>query len=113
MANTYKQPGKVLDYVNTTGAAIASGSGVLIGTLVGVALADIPVAATGSTMVCGVHTVTKLGTDVMAQGVKVYWDNTNKRLTTTASGNTEAGRVAVAAGSGETTVQVLLNGLPA
>ena len=82
----------------------------LVGTWIGVALADIANNATGSVQIANVFTLPKLGTDTMAQGALVYWDNTNKRLTTTASGNTLAGKAFSAAGSGVTTVQVRLNG---
>ena len=43
------------------------------------------------------------------QGAKLYWDNTNKVLTTTASGNTIVGVAAAAAASGDATVAILLN----
>ena len=43
MANNHIQPGKVLDYTNATGAAIASGAVVPVGTILGVALSDIAV----------------------------------------------------------------------
>ena len=49
-------------------------------------------------------------TETVAAGALLYWDNTNKRLTTTASGNTLAGFAVAAAGSGVTTVQIRLNG---
>lgn len=109
MAGNYLMSGDVLDYTNTTGAALASGAMVPIGTKVGVALANIANGATGSVRVRGVFTIAKLSTDTPAQGAALYWDNTNKRLTTTASGNTLAGYAAKAAGSGATTVEVSIN----
>ena len=109
MAGNYLMSGDVLDYTNTTGAALASGAMVLIGTRVGVALANIANGATGSVRVRGVFTIAKLSTDTPAQGAALYWDNTNKRLTTTASGNTLAGYAAKAAGSGATTVEISIN----
>ena len=65
--------------------------------------------ATGSVQVEGVFTVTKLGTDTVAAGALLYWDNTNKRLTTTASGNTLSGFAVAAAGSGVTAVNIKIN----
>jgi predicted RecA/RadA family phage recombinase len=47
---------------------------------------------------------------VVTQGAALYWDNTNSRLTTTASGNTYAGYAFAAAGNGVTTVNIKLNG---
>lgn len=108
MAKNYIQPGEVLDYTAST--AVTSGSGVLMGKRLGVALADIANGATGSVAVRGVYSLPKLSTDVVAQGDELYWDNTNKRLTTTASGNTKAGYAAAAAGNGVATVAIALNG---
>lgn len=109
MAGNYIMSGEVLDYTNSTGAAIASGAVVLMGVRVGVALVNIADGASGSVRVRGVFTVAKLSTDTPAQGALLYWDATNKRLTTTASGNTLAGFAAKAAGSGATTVEVSIN----
>lgn len=107
MAKNYIQPGEVLDV--TAGAAITSGSGILVGVRLGVALADIANGAVGSVAVKGVYSLPKLSTDVVAQGALLYWDNTNKRLTTTATANTLAGYAAAAAASGATTVNIALN----
>ena len=46
---------------------------------------------------------------MVAQGALLYWDNTNKRLTTTATGNTLAGYATAAAGAGMSTVCINLN----
>lgn len=109
MAQNYVQEGDVLNYTNASGSTISSGAALLIGTWLGVALADIANTATGSVAIEGVFTVAKLSTDVVAQGALLYWDNTNKRLTTTASGNTQVGHAFAAAGNGATTVQIKLN----
>lgn len=111
MTTRHVQPGRVLDYANG-GTALASGAGVVVGTKFGVALAAIAANVTGSVQICGVFTLAKLGTDTMAQGALVYWDAANSRMTTTSAGNTLAGVAANAAGSGATTVNVLLNGTP-
>ena len=60
MAKNHVQPGKVLDYVNDTGADIASGDVVKAGALLGVALKDIPDSETGSVAVDGVFAVPKV-----------------------------------------------------
>ena len=44
-------------------------------------------------------------------GAKVYWDDTNKNVTTTASGNSLIGGVAEAAASADTVGYVILNGI--
>lgn len=109
MAKNYVQEGDVIDYANASGSTITSGTPVLIGARLGVALADIANGSTGSVQVEGVFTITKLGTDNVTAGALLYWDNTNKRLTTTASGNTLAGFAVAAAGSGATTVNIKIN----
>lgn len=112
MTTRFVQPGKVLDYANG-GTPRASGDVLVVGTKVGVALAAIPANTIGSVQICGVFTVPKLSSDTPAQGALVYWDGTNSRMTTTSSGNTLAGVAAAAAGSGITSMNVLLNGTPA
>lgn len=99
--------GNVIPYTPT--AAVASGAMVAFGTKVGVAVADIAANATGSLQIVGEFTITKLGTDNVAAGAALYWDNTNKRLTTTSAGNTYAGFATQAAGAGVTTVQIKIN----
>lgn len=107
MTTKYVMSGEVIDYV--AGSAISSGQVLLIGVRIGVALAAIASGATGAVRMLGIFTIAKLSTDVVAVGVALYWDNTNSRLTTTASGNTLAGYAAAAAGSGVTTVEISIN----
>lgn len=109
MAKNYTQTGDSLAYTNGGGAAISSGSAFVMGARVAVALADIAVGESGTVAARGVFTLPKLGTDVVAQGALLYWDATNKRLTTTASGNTLAGYAAAPAGNGAVTVALALN----
>ena len=89
-----------------------SGQGALIGTLFGVASIDVLSGGSASFVVEGVFDLTKVGSQAWAVGASVYWDNTNKRCTTSASGNTLIGAAAAAVGSGagETTGRVRLNG---
>lgn len=90
-------------------AARASDAATLIGTRLGVAVADVAANQVGVFRIEGVFELPKLSTDVVAQGALLYWDNTNLRLTTTASGNTLAGFAYAAAGSGVATVQIKIN----
>lgn len=46
--------------------------------------------------------VPKAAAQVWTPGVLIYWDNTNSNFTTTLTGNTLAGRIAVAALSADT-----------
>lgn len=107
MTTKFVQPGEVIDY--TAGANIASGQVVLMGARIGVALKAIANGETGPMQVTGVFNIAKLSTDNMAQGALLYWDNTNSRLTTTASANTLAGFAAAAAGASTTSVNIKIN----
>jgi predicted RecA/RadA family phage recombinase len=94
---------------HTPAAARLSGAGTLIGTKIGVAVNDTAISTQGVFALDGVFELPKLSTDVVAQGAALYWDNTNLRLTVTASGNTYAGYAFAAAGNGVATVQINLN----
>lgn len=107
MTTKFVQPGEVIDY--TAGANIASGQVVLMGARIGVAIKSIANGETGPMQVTGVFNIAKLSSDNMAQGALLYWDNTNSRLTTTASGNTLAGFAAAAAGASTTSVNIKIN----
>lgn len=101
------QAGEFMDY--TAGVNISSGAVVLVGVKVGIATTDIANGAKGSLAMDGVYSVAKLGTDVVAQGAALYWDNINSRMTVTATANTLAGYAVEAAGNGITTVKVRIN----
>ena len=84
----------------TAPAAVSSGDGVLVGSLFGVAVHD---AASGADVVIatrGVYTMPKAASQAWTQGLKVYWDDTNKRTTSTATGNTLIGVATAAVGGG-------------
>lgn len=101
------QSGEVLDFANITGALILGGSLVVFGALAGIAVADIADGETGAVALTGVYNLPKAA-GAITQGAKVYWDATNKVVTTTASGNTLFGTCAEAVLTGATSVNVLL-----
>lgn len=107
MTTKFRQPGDVIDYV--AGGNIVAGQVVVIGARIGVALTAIANGKTGSVRVTGVFEITKLGTDVVAQGAALYWDAGNTRLTTTVGSNTPAGYAWKAAGNGPTLVEIKIN----
>lgn len=109
MTAKFVTEGHVVDYV--AGSAILSGAVLQVGTKIGVALADIANTKTGSVQIDGVFRITKVTTDVIAQGVTVYWDVAAQKITTTVAANPVAGVAYAAAGNGATTVDVLLNGV--
>lgn len=88
---------------------IASGEGLLVGSLFGVASGDAAEGEDVETVLVGVYELPKAASAV-AVGAKLYWDSTAKNLTTTASGNRLVGAAIVAAGSGDLTIRVRLDG---
>jgi predicted RecA/RadA family phage recombinase len=91
--------------------AVTGGAGVLVGALFGVAAGD---AASGQPVEIdreGVFDITAVTADTATQGAKVYWDNTARRITTTATNNTLVGAVTEAKGGTATTARVCLDGV--
>lgn len=88
--------------------AVASGAGAKIGFIFGVATAAIANGASGEFAVCGVFDLAK-DSSTFAAGDKVFWDDTNKCVTSTAAGNMRIGRATAAAATGKATVNVLLD----
>ena len=68
MAKNYHQDGDVLDYTNTTAAAIASGDVVAMSNTVGVALVAIAAGAVGAVKTSGVFRVPKVAGTAWLQG---------------------------------------------
>lgn len=102
----YAQDGDLIDYTPTS--AVATGAVVVLNDLVCVAPRPIAANTLGAVAVEGVWTFPK-ASGAIGQGALVYWDATNSNITTTASGNKRAGKAAVAAGTNDTTVRVLIN----
>ncbi|RZJ81099.1 MAG: DUF2190 family protein [Brevundimonas sp.] len=99
--------GSVLDVTAPSGG-VTSGVGVKIGALLG-----IPVTSNAAGDVVAVHTTgvfdhAKTTGEAWTVGATLYWDDTNKRFTTTSSGNTKAGYAVAAALSADTVGRVRL-----
>lgn len=107
MAQNYIQCGDVVNYTNGTGSAIASGDVVIIGSLVGVALVNIAIGATGSVQLEGVFSVAKTTPLAIGQGDKLYWNTGTSKVTKTAT-DTPIGVAFEDAASSDTTVLVSL-----
>lgn len=90
-------------------AAIQSGEAMLVGKIFGVAMANVAAGATGEFETEGVFELPALSTDVAAQGAILYWDAANKRLTTTASGNTRVGVAIAAKANGAATAMLKID----
>jgi predicted RecA/RadA family phage recombinase len=106
----YVQPGNTITL--TAPYAVASGDGLLVGSVFGVAAGDAANAETVEAALIGVFDLKKVASQAWSAGDKVYWDNTNKVATKTASGNTVIGVAteAVGGGASDTIGRVRLNG---
>jgi predicted RecA/RadA family phage recombinase len=107
----YVGTGEEIDFV--AGANLSGGTGLLLGTIFGVVIGDVLSGSTGALFVGpGVVTLPKAATITPANGAKVYWDNTNLNVTTTASGNSLIGiAVLPVAAAADATLAVRLDGV--
>jgi len=96
--------------------AVASGGGALVGALFGVAVTALASGEVGSFMLVGVHELPKATGATASLYAKAYWNDTNKNVTASASGNTHIGvfvpigSQSAAYASGATLAHVRLNG---
>lgn len=90
--------------------ALTPGAGALVGSIFGVALNAAANGAAVELKRTGVFDLAKATGEAWTVGAKVYWDNTNKRLTTTSAGNTLVGVAARIQASVDTTGRALLPG---
>ncbi|MTH62105.1 DUF2190 family protein [Paracoccus litorisediminis] len=104
--------GNALTVTNSTGAAVASGAGVLLGKMFGIAAGPIAAGAEGVINLEGVYELPKAASQAWTVGALVYWDNAAKVCTTVVSTNTLIGVAigAVAGGAGDLLGKVRLNG---
>lgn len=85
----YIESGKMLTFAAPYD--LLSGGGFMVGGIFAVAAFDALSTKIVEGMTEGVFDLTKIGSQAWAVGDRVYWDNTNKRLTTVASGNHAVG----------------------
>jgi predicted RecA/RadA family phage recombinase len=102
----YIQDGKTITLTAPAGGVV-SGVGVLIGALFVVPLFSAGVSESFEARTTGVVQLPK-ASGAVTEGAKLYWDNTAKNVTTTATANTFIGYAAGAQASGDATVNVLL-----
>ena len=105
----YVQPGNTITL--TAPYAVTSGDGLLVGSIFGIASGDAALNDPVEAALVGVFDITKVGSQAWTVGAKVYWDDTNKRITSVATSNTLIGVAteAVAGGAGDTIGRVRLN----
>jgi len=106
----YVAPGEVVELTAPTGGVV-SGTAYLIGGLVIVALVTAAEAAKFNALVTGVVEHAKVSAQAWTEGAKLYWDDTAKNFTTTASGNTLVGVAAAAAANPSATGKIRLDGV--
>jgi predicted RecA/RadA family phage recombinase len=114
MAKNYVCSGDSLPLAVPYAAGVTAGQGMLVGTfLFGVALSDGAQNDIVTASLTGVWDLTKEPSLVVAAGDKLWWDNTNRRVTKTNTSNVPIGIAAQAELAGSTTVRVLLQRTPA
>lgn len=114
--NTFRYHGEVIRYTNpSSSVALAVNSIVVISSgatgIIGIVVDTINPLEEGALAVEGVHELAALITDTGSIGARMYWDVTNTRLTTTATGNTFAGYLAEPKLNGDLTAHIKLTEL--
>jgi predicted RecA/RadA family phage recombinase len=106
----YVQKGETLTL--TAPYAVSSGGGALVGSIFGVAATDVASGEEGEFQVAGVFDLTReAGASTgWSQGALIYWNNTTKVITKTATSNKLIGVAVRAAADGDATGRVRLNG---
>ncbi|NIF58963.1 DUF2190 family protein [Enterobacter sp. Ap-916] len=108
MAKNFVQNGNTIPVNNTGNSEILSGDPVVIGSLVAVAITDIPAGGTGDGFASGVFLLPKLATDDIAAGTAVFIKAGKIQLDKADA--VAAGVAWEEAGAGVTVVEVKING---
>lgn len=109
MARNYVNPGEHITF--TAGADVASGAGVVIGVMLGVALGAVANGETGTAAIEGAWDLPKLGTAVITEGAALIWDVSAGQFIVASAATGDLANCAVAleaAGNGTTTVRAKL-----
>ncbi len=90
--------------------AVASGAGMKVGNIFGVAQSAAAISVPVPVVLTGVYDLPKAGSQAWTVGATIYWDDTAKVCTTTAASNLIIGLavLAVGSGAGETVGRVRL-----
>ena len=104
----YVQSGQIV--TRTAPYDVASGAGAKVGIAFGVATGAVASGAAGEFATLGVFDLKAAGAATASQGGAAYWDDTNKEVNATPSGNTKIGVFLNAKTNGQTTARVRLNG---
>ncbi|USD19973.1 DUF2190 family protein [Microbulbifer variabilis] len=118
MATNFVQDGRMLNVTNSTSSVITSGQVLAVGAVLGVAMDDIAVGASGVIAIEGVFTVPKVSGAVIGQGESLTWDISaaafDDSAATAATGDITGPTAfaAEAAGDGVTSLAVKFTGVP-
>ncbi|EJB8046675.1 DUF2190 family protein [Escherichia coli] len=107
MAKNFVQDGTTIELVNTGDQSILSGAAVLVGSMVAVAITDIPAGETGDGFAEGVFLLPKQSVDDIPQGTVVYLKD--GLVQSAADGAVAAGMAWEHATAGSDTVAVRIN----
>ncbi|MFY0619027.1 capsid cement protein [Shimia sp.] len=94
----------------TAAAAVASGAGVLVGSIFGVAQGAAKAGEEVDLVRCGNFELAKAAGQSWDLGDKIYWDDAAGNCTTTDTDNTLIGAASDSAATADTTGAVLLDG---
>lgn len=97
--------------VTAPAGGVASGEGVLIGNLFGVAATTAAEDQSVEVATVGVYELPKLASAVIGAGARVAWDDTAKQVVLPGAGKVPIGIATLAAGNGAITVRVRLDGI--
>jgi len=90
--------------------AVTSGSGLLVGSIFGVASNDAANGADVEAVTAGVFTLAKNSAEAWTVGELIYWDDTNKVVTATSTSHKLIGVATAIAANPSSTGNVRLNG---
>ena len=107
---TYIQNGHVIT-VPTPAGGIASGEGLIVGNIFGIAAYSAAEGDPVELSTTGVFQLPKASAAVLTVGARVAWDNTAKEVTTPAAGRFPIGVAVEVAGNGVASVAVRLDGI--
>ena len=107
---TYIQNGHVFR-VTTPAGGIASGDGLIVGNIFGIAACSSAEGDPVEISTTGVFQLPKASAAVLTVGTRVAWDNTAKEVNTPGAGRFPIGIATEAAGNGITSVAVRLDGV--
>ena len=107
----YIQPGNTITL--PAPYAVASGDGLLVGAIFGIATGSAAINAEVETLTEGVVELRKAPSQAWTIGARIYWDNAARLATTVIASNTLIGAATepVAGGANDTIGRVRLNGV--